>query len=853
VDGLLRVISILVPRSRRADWLAEWRAEIAHDFMLAARRRQSGAWVQLRLVRRLAGAVADALWLRLRRSGAPGWGWTARDATRSLRRHPGFAASVVVTLALGVGAATAIFTLVDGLMLEPIPFEGADRLVSVNGYGGGLTVGAEEIAALREDAGRVFDATVAYAPRSLLMTGSGDAWSGLAWYVEHHFLEMLGLAPALGRGFTPEDAQPGSERVVLLSHELWRQVFARAPDVLGRTVELDGEPFTVIGVLPPTLRRLPLGLVHFVLPSTGEEVRDQTSFLARLQTSVTLEVARERMSQLARELDRTHPRESDRSLGLVPVQRNQAEEVTRGLWTLLAAVLCLLLVACVNAAGLLFVRGVVRRPELALRGALGSSRVDIVRHVLVESAILALAAGAAGVLLAWIAIRGMSTLLPAHLIRFSYTTVELDGRVLAAALAMTVLTVLVSGVLPALEAGRNGAVRAGRSVTVSRHDVRVRTGVQVAQLALAVVLLTGAALFGRSFAELMDVSLGYDPDRILLLDLVSLERVHGAPERTAAFARELDARLAALPGVVGVGRVAWGLHTDVRVGSGDDDQGAQTLEMLLHSSVDPGYFGVMGIEIVEGRAFTSGDAEVSSTVIVDRDLAVALWPDGRAVGRTLRIRERALTVVGVTEDVKLEGPSDPYGPWLIFYPATRDRLRGATSVIRTTGDPRALLPSVRALVQELDPRQPIASLRTGRQVLGESVADPRFLLVVLSVLAGVAVTLGAIGVYGLATFTVVQRTREIGVRRALGAQAGRVVREVVTRGLWIGLGGVAIGLAASVLVAGFVRSLLFGVSPLDPLALGGAALALLAACLVATLLPARRAARVQPSEALRLE
>jgi putative ABC transport system permease protein len=849
----LSAVSRIVPRSRRAEWLAEWRAEVVHA-VLRGRRREPEERLRVHLVRNVVGAVVDALWLRLRGGGDPGWLGAVRDATRSLRRRPRFATSIVVTLALGVGAATAIFTVVDGLMLEPIPFEGADRLVSVDGHGGGLTVRAEEIAAVRAEGDRLFDATAAYAPRSLVMTGAGEARSGLGWYVEPHFLGLLGIEPALGRALTPRDAEAGHDRVVLVSDEVWRQAFAGAPDVAGRRVELDGEPFTVIGVLPPTLRRLPLGLVHFVVPSSGEEeVLDRTSLLARLREGVSLDVARERMRELARALDETHPRESNRTLDLLPVRRNLSDDVSRGLWALSAAVLCLLLVACVNAAGLLLVRGATRVPELALRRALGSSRGQIVRHVLLESLLLAIAAGLVGVLLAWIAVEGILLMLPSHLSRFSYTPVTLDGRVLLFALGLSAVTVLLSGLLPALQAGRAGAARAGRSSSVSRRDVKLRTGIQVAQLALAVVLLTGAALFGRSFQELMNVPLGYDPDGILLLELVSLERIRGEPERSVEFARELDARLTALPSVADVGRVGSGLHQDVSVAPADDPDRARTLDLLLNLSVNPGYFAAMGIELAEGRPFRSGDGETGSVAIVNLDLADALWPGRSAVGRVLLVRDQPLTVVGVTEDVKPEGPNDPYGPWLVFYPSTPDRLRSGTIVIRTSGDPRALIGPVRALVRELDPQQPIASLHTGRQALGDAVADPRLLLVLMVSFATVAALLGGIGVFGLVSFAVVQRTREIGVRRALGAEEGRVVREVLASGVGIGLSGVAIGLAASVVLTRFVRSLLFGISPLDPVALTGAGLALIAVCSIATLPPARRAARVHPSQALRLE
>jgi putative ABC transport system permease protein len=450
----------------------------------------------------------------------------------------------------------------------------------------------------------------------------------------------------------------------------------------------------------------------------------------------------------------------------------------------------------------------------------------------------------------------MVGLLPESLIRFSYTTVGLDQRVLAFAFGLTACTGLAFGVLPALRAGGTAAARAGRNATTSRGDVRMRGLVQVAQLALAVVLLAGAGLFGRSFAALTSVPAGYDVDRILELRLVPLERLRGGPEASVALARELDERLRALPGVVGVSR-AGGVgfrsgHT-IELDNGDVREAGE--QLLPHARVGTDYFRVMGISIVEGRAFRAEDAlPGSSSVVVNRELAAALWPGQSAVGRSFRIRsDDPVTVVGVSSDVKLEGPLDPLGPHMLFYPAGDDALRSATVMIRTTGDPRGLQSSVRALVRELDPDQPISSLRTARQAFGETIADPRFMLVIMIAFAAVAVALAAIGVYGLVSFTVAQRTREIGVRRALGADGRRVVTEVVGWGFLLGVAGVALGLFVTFLLARFISALLFGVSPLDPAALALAVTVLLTACASALVLPALRATRVAPSEALRVD
>ena len=442
------------------------------------------------------------------------------------------------------------------------------------------------------------------------------------------------------------------------------------------------------------------------------------------------------------------------------------------------------------------------------------------------------------------------------LIRFSYVTVSVDGRVLAFALLVTLLTGVVFGSLPAWRAARAATLTVSRSGTATPEEVKLRAAMQVGQMALAVLLLTGAALFGKSFSRLMSVPLGYDVDHLLQLQLVSPERLQGGPDAAASFARDLDDRLRALPGITGVSRAGGvGFSFDYSIDLDDGGRRDSVPELLPHLSVDTAYFRVMDIRIVEGRSFRAEDiVEGADAVIIDRDLAAMLWPGRSAVGKRFRIRSDPwVTVVGVTGDVKLEGPRDPLGPYLLWFPATQAQLRSAFVHLRTAGAPRAIEQSVRAVVQELDPNQPIQSLESGRQALGDAVADPRFLLFVMTALATVSVVLAAVGVYGLVSFTVAQRKREIGIRLALGARSGRVVEEVVRRGLALGAMGIVIVLAFSLLLGRFVSGLLFDTPPSDPAALAVAALTILTSCGVALVQPAARAAAVDPSEALRAE
>ena len=469
--------------------------------------------------------------------------------------------------------------------------------------------------------------------------------------------------------------------------------------------------------------------------------------------------------------------------------------------------------------------------------------------------VLGICAGTLGAALARWCVGGLVALLPAGTVVFSYTVVEVDGRVLLFCLGLTLLTCLLFGTVPALRAGRTTAARSGRTTTASRQEVRLRGGVQVAQLALAVVLLTGAGLFARSFLKLTSVPLGYDADQLLRLDLVPLERLRGR-EITVEFARSLDERLRALPNVEAVARTGGsGFAVDYTIQVQGGEPRRSESSYLPSLSVDTAYFRTMGIELVEGRAFGSEDlVPGTGSVVIDSDLAAFLWPEGSAVGRSFRVRDDPwLRVIGVTGDVKLEGPNDPVGPYLVFYPATDEDLRTATVLIRTTGDPKLVAAMVRDVVGGLDAVQPISGLVTGREALGEAVADPRLFVTVMGVLAAIALVLAAVGVYGLVSFTVEQERREIGIRVALGAHAGSVVVSVVRWGLGLGVLGIAIGLLGVVGLSRFVAAILYETSALEPIVVAAASAVLLISCGAALVRPALRAAATDPAEVLRAE
>jgi predicted permease len=851
---VVRLVSTVVPTSLRERWVAEWEAELEHAWTSALDRGEAPALVGVRLIVRAIESIPDALWLRRRETGG-GRGAVLRDATRALIRSPGYSLTVIGILALGIGSSTGIFTVVDALFLRPLPFYEPDRLVALSSSAQSpRSLDWEALAEWRSQE-RLFLDVRAHLPANIILTGAGEARRAVGRLVEPGLLDMMGIRPVLGRGLTSSDAVPGNHRVVLLGDELWGAAFGRDSNVVGRTIELDEQPYTIIGVLPPTLRFLPPAVVSFVAPMPETEDARGVLAIGRLQGGLSLEVARARLQEVSLALSKQRPREQGWSVVVAPLKRLDRPDLRNGLLALGGGVLSLLLIACTNAAGLLVLRGVGRRREIEIRLALGASRGSLLAQVLTESVMLAIAAGVAGMLLAWCSVQALLVLLPPSALTFSYTVVSIDRRVLLFALSLTLLTGLGFGTIPALRATRATTARSGVATTPSREEVRLRAGMQVAQLALTVLLLSGAGLFGRSFQRIMAVPLGYDVDHLLRLDLVSLERLRGGEARVE-LARSLQERLRALPGVEAVSRAdGVGFAVDYTIQTEDGETQDSGADLLPFTRVDTAYFRTMGISVLEGRGFDASDlSRAVNTVIVDRDLAGALWPGRSALSRRFRIRDGPwLRVVGVTEDVKLAGPLDPLGPYLLFYPAGQEELRNQSVLVRASGNPAALMPAVRQLVREMDAEQPIASLKTGREMLAENVADPRLLLVVMVALAAAALTLSAVGVYGLVSFAVEERRREIGVRMALGAHAGRVVRSVLGWGIVLASLGIAVGLAATLVVSRLVAGILFGTSPLDPTSLVTAAAMLLVTCAAAVVRPALRAASMDPAEVLRAE
>ncbi|HEX6631913.1 MAG TPA: ABC transporter permease [Gemmatimonadaceae bacterium] len=871
-EWLVRVLALLVPEVERADWLEEWRAELGY----AWDRRSAGASslpLRLVLVGRACGAVADVLELRRATRGDPMLAQDTRFALRMLARRPGYAALVVLTLALGIGASTAVFTVVDGVLLRPLPYAQADRLVELGmarepGEAWGSPYLAPAAAQLWSEQGRLFDGLATYQNAPPVVLETSDPRSLRAVRVSRDFFPLLGVRPQLGRTFAPDEAVSGAPLAVV-SDAFWRTALGGDPAAVGGTITLSGVRYTVLGVMPPSFR-YPRGPVSLWLPlpptvaDTGARP-DPVQAFARLAPGLDLARGRALAGQLAGPVAAASGAKRVSHPTLHPIgERRANDDVATALYVLAGAVACVFLIACVNAANLLLVQATTRRQQIAVRLALGATRGRVVRELLVEAFLLAAAAGVLGTALAVALVRVLLAIVPDGLLTFGYTTIGVDARVLTFAVGAAALTGLLFGVAPALQGTRLRAALPGgdRTNSGSVEQRRLRGALLVGELALSAVLLVGAGLLIHSFVRLSGVEPGMEVRNLALLDVSPDEERYRERAQRAAFYDAVTARLRALPGVQAVSVVggtagaAYGLSFGVALQAEGAAPLAEQPELLPSGYADTSYFRTLGIPIVQGRAFTAADLPPeANAVIIDPDLARALWADGRAVGRRFRTDSTSdwLTVVGVAGDVKLLGADDRAGRFELYYPTRPGAGGQRTIAVRTAGDPRALLGAMRAAVHAVDPRQPVARTETAEQRYRDTLAKPRFLLLVMEAFAAVALLLAAVGLYGVISYTVAQRTREIGIRVALGAQAAQVVRAVLGDGLRIAAAGVALGLAAAVGLSRFLRSLLFGVSATDPATYAVMALALLGIALLATWLPARRASRVDPVDALREE
>jgi putative ABC transport system permease protein len=797
-----------------------------------------------------------------------------RYAARMLRRQPGFALVAVMTLALGIGANTAVFTVVNGVLLRPLPFREPGRLVQLfHGRNGRLsmTYSPPNFIDITTQSG-VFAGATAMTPSSANLTGTGEPQLIDGANVSASFFNVLGVVPALGRGLVDADGEGEGAAVVVLGDRLWRRQFGGRADVIGSTMRMDGRTFTIVGVAPPDLN-VPGGAEYwrplvFKPADVSESARGAQwiGAIARLKPGVDLDQANRAMGVVAARLSQDFPRTNkDRVMTAMGLQDRIVRNIRPALLILLGAVTLVLLVACVNVANLLLARANGRAREVAVRAALGAGRGRLVQQFLAESVVLGLAGGAAGLMVAFWATRALIALGPASIPRLA--EVGVDVRVLGFTIVVAVLTSIVFGLAPALSTTAGSVARfisaAGRGA-VGSGSTRIRKTLVICEMALAVVLLVGAGLLIRSYQRISIVNPGFSADHLLTFTVALPEQKYKTSDEAGRFMRDLVTRIGERPGVEHAAGV-FGLPLDegfrasssfTRPGE-TDSADSPSAGMRI---VTPDYFRTMKIPLRSGRPFDARDNENGPEVVaINEEAARRYWAGINPLGQQLHLgvrlaeaRSGMKTIVAVVGDVKTSSLDSTPAPE-VYVPYAQHQVDSLTIVVRTAGDPMAAVPMARADLASLDRDLPLAGVRTMDEVIGRSIAERRFTMLLLASFAAVAVLLSAIGVYGVLSYLVSQRTQEIGVRIAIGATAGDVVRLFVREGAALALIGVAFGLVGAMLVTRALTTLLFGVTTTDPFTFTAVAGTLAIVALLASYLPARRAARIDPMTALRMD
>ncbi|HYO13759.1 MAG TPA: ABC transporter permease [Thermoanaerobaculia bacterium] len=801
-------------------------------------------------------------------------GQDLRYAGRQLWKSPGFTLIVLLTLTLAVGASTAIFSVVDGVLLRPLPFPEADRLATVlptSGEGNWNAFSWLNYVDLRDQT-RALSGVAAYSGGSInLASVGGEPERLVGIYATSNLFPVLKVQPLIGRFYTPDEDRRGGPRLAVLSEELWERRFGRDPGLLGRAVSLNDEPFTVVGVLAREDQYPATGdvWIPFALTSENLEARGSVFFgaLGRLAPGVSFEAAQTEVKGIGDRLAQQYPESNARlTIGMVPLREWMVGDFRTPLLVLLGAVLFVLLIAAVNVANLLLVRAAAREGEVAVRTALGAGRGRIVRQLLTESLVLALLGGAAGVWLAVWLTKGLVALAPLKTSRLE--GVGVDSSVLLFALGITLLTGLLFGLAPALQASRtdlNGVLKEGARGSRGRAATRARSGLVVVEVALAVMLLAGAGLLLRSFDRLQSVELGFEPEGVLTFRVALPEAKYDEEEKLRAFTDGLMARLEQMPGVTAAGAMVYGLPM-APTGNvfsfsieGRPPAPPGQSPILRVGSVTPGALRALKMRVARGRGFTAGDRPGAPQVVLINEAAVReFFPGEDPLGQRILLGwnvdgvQRGGEVVGVLADFKQDTLGGEVEPQL-FLPFAQAPLRSLAVTVRTESDPAALAAEARARVLELDPSLPVYSLLTMEEMVAASASQPKFYLLLLGGFAAIAVVLAAVGIYGVIAYGVRQRTQEIGIRMALGASRDRVLRMVVRQGLTLALLGAAAGLAGALFATRGMRSLLYQVSATDPAIYVAVAVVLVAVAGFASWLPARRAAGTDPQLALRGE
>ena len=813
---------------------------------------------QVREIR--AGHLLDAL------------GCDVRYAARTMRRSPAFTTTAVLTLALGIGANTAMFSVVNAVLLRPLPYPDSDRLVqmwSTNPKANrwGMWTAYPRFEDWRRE-NTVFEEMATARTWVISIKGGDHPESLFGVMTSSQVFQLLRVQPMLGREFLPEEDQPGHDHVILLSYGLWQRRFGSDPAVIGRTVNVGQENYTVIGVMPADFRFSPDLRASYRVdawfppapdPSRNERGSNNYYTFARLKPGVTLAQAQAEMDAINEGLAEKHSEDRELGVKVVGWQRQVGSEVRPALLILLGAISLVLLIACANVANLLLARGAVRQREAALRQALGAGHGRLIRQFMTESMLLAVCGGVAGLLLAYEGLHLFIRLAP-DIPRLNETTI--DPHVLIFSAVLTLGTGLIFGIAPALQGSRtdlqDSLKESGNRLTSGATRARARNVLVVAEMALALMLLAGAGLLVRSFVRVQQVDPGFNPKNLLTAFVMLPPSKYPEPRRQAQFFYEVMERIASLPGV----ECAGGADSAPML---TNDTGPVSIEghpvepeiQAERPKITPDYFRAMGIPLLRGRTFAWADNEGSLPVaIISESAARQYWPDEDAMGKRVKLEDGSAPVwrqvIGIVGDVRQDSVVEAARPE-VYAPLLQAPVPYMALIVRTRTPPAALTAAVRQAVMAVDKDQPLFQVEIMQQVVDDSVAGRRFQMSLLAVFATIALGLAAIGIYGLMSYTVNQRTHEIGIRMALGAKRGEILHLVVRHGMMLAIVGVVLGTVGALLLTRFLSSMLYGVGANDPATLLSVATLLIGVAALASYIPARRATRVDPMVALRYE
>ncbi|MCP9495921.1 MAG: ABC transporter permease [Pyrinomonadaceae bacterium MAG19_C2-C3] len=799
-----------------------------------------------------------------------------RYGLRMLVKNPGFTVVAVIALALGIGANSAIFSVVNTVLLRPLPYKDPDRLVMVwedntrSGFPRDTPAAANYVD--WRDQNQVFEGMAAIADQSFNLTGIGEPERIEGKRVSANLFPLLGVEPQLGRAFLPEEDQPGGGRVVLLSHGLWQRRFGSDANITGKPLSLNGEIYTVVGVMSPDFqfpsREDELWVpIAFTSQEAASRGRHYLKVIARTKQGVTLQQAQAEMNTIAARLGQQYPdQNTDLGATVTSLHDHVVGDIKPALLILLGAVGLVLLIACANVANLLLARAAVRQKEIAVRIALGASRLRLIRQFLTESILLSVLGGVVGLLLSLWGVKLLKAFIPENISQVQSVTV--DAKVLLFTLLVSLLTGLIFGLAPITQASNfnlNETLKEGGrdSATGSRGN-RIRGLLVVTEVAISLILLIGAGLLINSFLRLRNVDTGFRADNLLTMRIVLPTLKYPDQTRRTAFYTELVSRIENLPGVQTAAVTNWiplvqqGDSQGISI-EGRPDPGPGKNPVVVTRVVSPDYFSTMGIQLLQGRQFGDQDRVDSPRVIVvSQEMARRYWQGEDPLGKRIKTGGANspnpwMEIVGVTKDVrqvKLDADPKPQ----MYVPYTQPVFfQPSHLVVRTDVEPRSLAATVRKTVWEIDKDQPVSNISTMEDVLSESIARQRFSMLLLGIFAAVALVLAAVGIYGVMSYSITQRTHEIGIRMALGAQASDVLKLAIGGGLKLVFIGVAIGLALSFVLTRLMSSLLFGVTATDPLTFVAVSLSLIVVALAACFVPARRATKVDPLIALRYE